>query len=195
MPRQFFETLFVVGLVVGSVIRGRFKWKCRHDRATDDRPSVLDICLLALAGVGMTLPLVYLPTRWLDFADYASPAWAGWTGALMFAAALWLLWKSHVDLGRNWSVAPQIREGQSLVTGGVYRHIRHPMYASHVLWAIAQVLLLANWIVGPAMLVLMLPLYIERVPREERMMLDRFGEEYRSYMARTGRLIPRLWGR
>ena len=88
----------------------------------------------------------------------------------------------------------EIREEHSLVTKGVYKYIRHPMYAAHLLWAIAQVLLLQNWIAGPAFMVTSVPLYLFRVPVEERMMLDRFGEEYRLYMNGTGRVIPRFGG-
>ena len=143
------------------------------------------------------IPLIYVFTHWLDFADYRLPAWAslvsGLLGTATFAAALWLLWKSHVDLGRNFSPELKISEDHSLVTGGVYRHIRHPMYAAHGLWGIAQALLLQNWIAGLAFLAAFLPLYIVRVPREEQMMLKHFGEEYRSYTDRTGRVIPRLW--
>jgi len=105
---------------------------------------------------------------------------------------VWLFWRSHGDLGRNWSPSLQLREGHELVTGGVYRSIRHPMYASMWLWGVAQALLLQNWIAGWAGLVSFVPLYLLRVPREERMMLDEFGEEYRSYMNRTGCIIPRL---
>jgi protein-S-isoprenylcysteine O-methyltransferase Ste14 len=136
------------------------------------------------------LPFVYLLTDWLDFADYRGSAWAGLAGALVFGAALWLLCRSHVDLGRNFSVKLQIREKHSLVTGGVYRRIRHPMYAAHLLWAIAQTLLLHNWIAGPAFLVTSLPLYLLRIPREEKMMLENFGEDYQLYMKRTGRVAP-----
>ena len=57
---------------------------------------------------------------------------------------------------------------------------------------VAQALLLQNWIAGWAGLVSFLPLYLLRVPREERMMLDKFGETYRAYMGRTGRVFPRL---
>ena len=66
------------------------------------------------------------------------------------------------------------------------------MYASEWLWGIAQALLLQNWVAGWAGLALFTPLYVLRVPREERMMLDQFGEEYRAYMDRTGRVVPRI---
>ena len=66
------------------------------------------------------------------------------------------------------------------------------MYASQRLWSIAQVLLLQNWIAGFASLVTFIPLYLWRVPQEEQMMLEHFGHEYRSYVERTGRVIPRM---
>ncbi len=106
--------------------------------------------------------------------------------------ALWLLWRSHYDLGRNWRVTTEIREGHTLVTSGIFRYIRHPMYSAHWLWGIAQVLLIHNWIAGLASLVIWLPVYLLRVRREENMMLEKFGEEYRLYMRQTGRIIPRI---
>jgi protein-S-isoprenylcysteine O-methyltransferase Ste14 len=150
------------------------------------------MALVFVASIGLAIvPLIYLLTSWLDFADYRLPAWTGWVGAAIFAVAVWLLWRSHVDLGLNWSATLDIREGHSLVTRGVYGHIRHPMYAAHWLWAIAQALLLHNWIAGPAFSVFFIPLYLLRVPHEEQMMLQHFGEEYLGYMNRTGRIIPR----
>lgn len=76
----------------------------------------------------------------------------------------------------------------------VFCTIRHPMYASHLLWGIAQALLLHNWIAGLAGLITFLPLYFLRIPHEERMMPHHFGEQYRAYCARTGRILPRLFG-
>jgi protein-S-isoprenylcysteine O-methyltransferase Ste14 len=148
--------------------------------------------LIVAAGLGMAAPLVYLFTPWLDFANYDLPGWMGWAGTAAFAAALVLLWRSHADLGLNWSATLRIRSGHCLVTRGIYRDIRHPMYAAHLLWAVAQGLLLANWLAGWAFLAVFVPFYLLRVPHEEKMMLDQFGDEYRAYMARTGRLIPRL---
>ena len=188
-----FEIVFLVGLIVGSVVRAVYTIPCRRNQPREDRRTGLDTLLVAFASVGLLLPVCYLLTPWLDFADYRLPAWAGWAGGGVFAAAVWLLWRSHVALARNWAPVLQIREGHSLVAHGVYRHVRHPMYAAHWLWGVAQALLLHNWLAGPALLVCFLPLYLHRVPREERMLLEHFGEEYRRYASRTGRLLPRRW--
>ncbi len=193
MTATVFKLCYVIGLVAASIIRKVYTKPYMQKRAEVKRKEESDRVLMFLPFIGMfLLPVLYLLTPWLDFADYLLPGWAGWLGALLFAAAIWLLWRSHVDLGRNFSPELEIFEGHSLVTEGVYHRIRHPMYAAHWLWGIAQVLLLQNWIVGLSMLVTMLPLYLVRVPREERMLLEQFGESYREYMRHTGRIIPRI---
>ena len=125
-------------------------------------------------------------------AAYPAPSWAGWAGVAVLALGILLFWKSHRDLGRNWSAFLQIRESHTLITNGVYRYVRHPMYASVWLWVIAEPLLLHNWIAGLSGPVSFAILYFVRTPREEKMMLDRFGDEYREYMKGTGRVLPRL---
>ena len=193
MLNTLFHVSYLVGLVVGSVIRAIYGMKYKQDRKAIFREEGFVVGLLAsLWGVAILLPLLYVFTRWLSFADYSLPALAGWIGIAIFAVALWLLWRSHADLGRNWRVAVELREGHTLVTNGVFRHIRHPMYSAHWLWGIAQALLIHNWIAGLTSLVIFVPIYLLRVRREEQMMLEQFGEEYRSYMRRTGRSIPRL---
>lgn len=186
-----FEVVFLLGFVAGSLIRIVYTAKRRGIRAEKKCSSVLDIILISAAGIGMDLPFLYLFTPWLDFANYNLPGPSGWAGTAVLAGALFMLWKSHADLGRNWSATLQILARHSLVTTGVYRYIRHPMYTAHLLWAIAQGLLLSNWLAGWAFLVLSIPLYVVRIPKEEQMMVEHFGEEYRAYRSRTGRLIPR----
>jgi protein-S-isoprenylcysteine O-methyltransferase Ste14 len=107
-------------------------------------------------------------------------------------AALLLFYRSHADLGPNWSATLELRRGHTLITNGVYRSIRHPMYAAILLWDLAQGLLLSNWLAGWGAFVTFALLYVARAPREERMMCDAFGDDYRAYMRRTGRLFPRL---
>jgi len=190
-----FEVIFLVGFVVGSVIRKVYTFRCRGSKAAKKRRSLVDIILISAAGVGMAAPLLYLFSPWLDFANYDLSGWLGWIGTVVFAMALFLLWRSHVDLGRNWSATLQIRREHSLVTDGIYCYIRHPMYAAHLLWAIAQGLLLENWLAGWAFLVISVPFYLLRVPKEEKLMLEQFGQEYRQYISRTGRIIPYLPGK
>ena len=152
----------------------------------------MEIILLSIIGIAMILPFFSIFAPWLDFADYHLPQWLGWIGTAFFAVALFLLWRSHADLGKNFSPIPQIKQQHSLITDGIYRHIRHPMYAAHLLWAVAQGLLLENWLAGWAFLVVSLPLYLIRIPKEESMMLEQFGDQYNQYISRTGRIIPRF---
>ena len=194
MPDSIFKAVFLIGFVAGSVIRKWYGRKHSQDTVTDQRSEGLAVYMLMfLWGVAQVIALTYVFSPWLDFANYHLPIWAGWVGVPVFAAALWLLWRSHADLGRNWSPFLQVVEAHSLVAEGAYRHVRHPMYAAHGLWGIAQALLLQNWIAGLGGLAAFIPVYVLRVPREEQMMLEHFGDEYRSYMNRTGRVIPRLW--
>jgi len=111
---------------------------------------------------------------------------------VLMVAALWLFYRSHADLGLNWSVSLELRKGHELVKRGVYRSIRHPMYASIWLWCLAQGLLLENWLAGWYALMAFALMYFVRTPREERMMREAFGQEYADYMGQTGRLFPRI---
>ena len=145
----------------------------------------------SLAGLGI-VPCVYLATHFPRFADYPFVPVLSYLGIAVDAACLWLFHRTHHDLGQNWSVSLDLRERHTLVTTGVYATVRHPMYAGFWLMALAQVLLLPNWIAGPAGLVGFGILYFGRVGREEEMMIDAFGDEYRSYMRRTARVVPWL---
>jgi protein-S-isoprenylcysteine O-methyltransferase Ste14 len=138
------------------------------------------------------IPLIYSATNWLDFADYQLPSMLGWVGVFLLACALLVFTRAHYDLKSNWSPTLEIFEKHSLITNGIYRHIRHPMYASQWIWVVAQILLLQNWLAGPIDLIFFIPFYILRVRAEEKMMLDAFGEPYRVYIKKTGRVIPKI---
>ena len=188
-----FKLVWGIGFITVFVVRLPYYWMARTTRVVVDRKKLLEKTLLALVSVGVgVLPLVYVFTSWLSFADYRLPSWAAWTGAAIFVFSLWLLWRAHAALGRYWSDSIQLRQGHRLITSGIYRRMRHPMYAFGWLLGIAQALLLWNAVVAVAGLATFALLYFLRVAREEEMMLEQFGEEYRAYMSRTGRVIPRL---
>lgn len=147
---------------------------------------------ISFTGLGL-LPFLYVATGFPKAADYPFSPLRGWLGAAVALAALAMFRLTHKALGRNWSVSLEVRETHKLVTHGVYARVRHPMYTAFWLWAVAQALLLPNWVAGLSGLVGFGTLYFFRVGREEKLMLDTFGDEYRAYMARTARLIPRIY--
>lgn len=193
---QPWNVVFFVGFVLYLGIRGKFASQVKRNELTVRRVDVLEKVLMVFTIAGSTLPVVlYLFTSRLAFADYRLPPLAPWCGVVVMLVALWLFWRSHADLGLNWSVTLEIRKEHQLITHGIYRFVRHPMYAAIWLFSLAQALLLANWFAGCAALVVFAPMYFLRTPREEQMMCEVFGQEYRDYMARTGRLRPRLGGK
>ncbi|MFC2044292.1 protein-S-isoprenylcysteine O-methyltransferase [Chloroflexota bacterium] len=193
MLNTLFEIYYLICFILGSFIRVWYGRKYKQDRKAILHEEGLAYTVLAsLWGVAILLPIVYMFTGWPSFADYNLPSWTGWFGIAIFAVALWLLWRSHAGLGQNWRMTTELRENHTLYTGGIFQYIRHPMYSAHWLWGIAQVLLINNWIVGFASLVIIIPIYLLRVRREERMMIEKFGEEYLIYMSCTGRIFPRI---
>lgn len=146
----------------------------------------------SLAGLGI-VPCIYLAAHFPRFADYPVVPVLSYLGIVVDVACLWLFHRTHRDLGYNWSVSLDLRERHTLVTTGVYAMVRHPMYSGFWLMALAQVLLLPNWVAGPAGLIGFGILFFGRVRREEEMMIAAFGDEYRSYMRRTARIIPGIY--
>ncbi|NPV56386.1 MAG: isoprenylcysteine carboxylmethyltransferase family protein [Anaerolineae bacterium] len=192
-----FEWIFLLGLVATEVVRMphrlRIRQLMREGRIVRMAARRQDVALDMLAYVGMAvIPLVYLFSPWLDFANTPLPGWLGWLGTALMVISLAVLVLAHRALGKNWSPTLHVLPEHKLVTDGIYHHIRHPIYASIWLALIAQAMLLPNWLAGLAGIWLFLPVWVTRLPREEQMMLDTFGEAYLSYMSRTGQVLPRL---
>jgi protein-S-isoprenylcysteine O-methyltransferase Ste14 len=190
-------TLFIAKLVWWAGIIGWYVIRYPHQRRSRKTPiawriePTQDGILLAISFAGLfILPVIYVTTGEPRVADYPFEPLLAWFGAAAFASALIGFHLTHHDLGRFWSVTLEIRQTHQLITTGVYRHVRHPMYAAFLLWAVAQALLLPNWIAGPAGLVGFGILFSLRVRREEQMMEATFGDAYRAYAARTWRVVP-----
>ena len=191
--QALFNTVVIARMLASTAIRWPHSRRNRHNRIVRHMKDGLEKALMFAVFAGMMiLPLVWIATAKPAFANYARPDWLGWTGVWIFAPSLWLFWRSHADLGRNWSPTLEVHDAHTLVTHGVYARMRHPMYSSIFLWCIAQALLLPNWIAGPAGFVTFFTMYVLRTGREERMMLDCFGAPYAEYKRRTGRIVPHL---
>jgi protein-S-isoprenylcysteine O-methyltransferase Ste14 len=188
------KLLWLAGIVGWFVIRYPFQRRAARLGVARSAGGAGDRIALIIATTGQfLLPLFYVVTGQLAFADYPLHPLQGWLGLGALVGALILFRLTHKRLGRNWSVSLETRTAHALVTGGMYGYVRHPMYSSFLLSAVAQVLLLPNWIAGPAGLVGIGVLFFYRVGREESLMVETFGDQYRAYMRRTARIVPWLY--
>ena len=187
------KALALAGTVVMVVIRAPHGRRSRGVKVAASHKTPLETGLLVLAWVGFLVPLIWVVSPAFSFADYPLRTAPLVAGATCLVIGLWLFYRSHADLGTNWSVTLEVREQHRLVTQGVYRRIRHPMYSALVLYAVGQALVIPNWVAGPTNLIGFAILLALRVGAEERMMLEGFGDEYAAYSARTKRLIPGVW--
>lgn len=198
-PLTLAHGAWLAGFVVMCAIRIPHARRNTQNVITRNRHNAGEkLLLLGMWLASMALPFIAIATPFLDFAVYTIPAspgfetWAVWTGIALLIPYLWLFWRSHADLGRNWSPGLEVRAGHGLVTHGVYRSIRHPMYAAIWLGAFAQPLLIHNWLGGFAILPCFLAMCLIRIPREEAMMAKQFGAEWDEYCQHSGRLVPRF---
>jgi protein-S-isoprenylcysteine O-methyltransferase Ste14 len=187
------KAVVVAASLATIAIRAPHGQRSRGIEVTQDRKGRLEVVLLFLAMLGFVVPMVWVFSPLFSFADYPlRPSLLG-AGVVFYTVGLWLFYRSHADLGTNWSVTLQVRVDHRLITGGVYRRIRHPMYTALLIYSIGQVLALPNWFAGPSCLVTVGVLLALRLGAEETMMLEEFGAQYAAYMARTKRLLPGLW--
>jgi protein-S-isoprenylcysteine O-methyltransferase Ste14 len=138
----------------------------------------------------MVLWMTAINHRWVG----ANPTWLLWglgVAAGLCGFAIRIVAKRA--LGRFFTVRVQLQEGHEVVDTGIYSVVRHPLYLGFVLEWVAPPLILGS----PAgFLFMTLPILagvLQRIPREEGLLVEGLGEKYRAYMGRTKRLIPGVW--
>jgi protein-S-isoprenylcysteine O-methyltransferase Ste14 len=193
MNPWYAKAVILLASIVLVAIRAPHGHRSRRVRVVKSRKGALEIVLLTLAWIAFFLPLLWVAAPVLAFADYPLHPVPLLAGTLCLAFALWLFHRSHADLGANWSITLEVRENHRLVTEGLYRRVRHPMYLALLIYSAGQALVLPNYLVGPSYGAAMALLFALRVGPEERMMLEVFGSDYEAYMQRTRRLVPGVW--
>jgi len=147
--------------------------------------------LLGLVGFIATLLFVIDPD-WLAWASLPLPWWMRWAGVGIALLGFALLQWAQNSLGRNWSDTPRMIKEQALVTSGPYQFIRHPIYTAFLLILGSTLFISASWLIGLAWIGMTLLEISSRIGFEEDLMLEYFGDRYREYMNKTGRLLPRV---
>ncbi|MEM9213040.1 MAG: protein-S-isoprenylcysteine O-methyltransferase [Cyanobacteria bacterium P01_F01_bin.150] len=190
------ERPFVVIYLLGVCIAGgiRVTQSRKHRRSPKPPIPTKEFWLMLFWFLAsQLLPAIFGFHSILSFANYPLPISISVIGIGVMAIALWLLRQSHLDLNRNWSPIAEIQPNQVLITHGIYRYIRHPMYGSHLLWGVAQGLLIPNWLVGWAGLLASAMFCGVRIPKEEALMQKYFGNAYMDYRKKVGAIVPKLF--
>jgi protein-S-isoprenylcysteine O-methyltransferase Ste14 len=195
MDPIFFHYNFIAVFLAFMVIRVAYQRIALRTRGkVDIREGNLAKVMRLVWAVPLLAVLITYMVRpdALSWAALPLPEWAQWLGLAMAWGALPLLWWVHWALGSNFSGLIHIRDEHTLVTHGPYRWVRHPMYTVFYVYMTGLLLLTSNWLIGGLFLLGVTLAVIPRLPREEALMIEKFGDTYREYMKRTGRFLPRL---
>jgi protein-S-isoprenylcysteine O-methyltransferase Ste14 len=164
----------------------------KTEKVTEKKPARERIFVL-LNFIGMIgVPFIFILTSWLDIFALSYPEVIRLFGIVFNIAGLILLIWIHRTLGQHWSMMLELGDEHRLITKGPYSRVRHPMYTFFYIMVISTTLISANFFVGVFGILAWTLLYVVRVGDEEAMLLEQFGEEYREYMERTGRLLPKI---
>ena len=198
--RVFFSTLWLVFLANLTWVRYSLrepKGESSIDQTArhEGRLHIVALALFAPFWFGGIVFYAILPS-WMMFLSFTLPDWFRLIMVGMAALSIpFTLW-GYRTLGRNWvhALDPskfRQRKSETLVTGGPYRYVRNPIYLGAFTFILALGFGAANWLLILPALGLVVIIYAQ-IGKEELMLIDRFGDEYREYVKQTPRLIPKF---
>lgn len=160
-----------------------------HDPAQTRAEPVWMLPTLFLVPLA-TAPVSALGERFALLPWFALPAFE-WSGIVLAALGYALRIAAMTRLGSRFSPLVSVQRTHALETGGVYALVRHPGYVGSWLACAGAMLAFGSALALP-LLLLFLAALTNRLRREERLLEERFGDEFRRYRARTGALWPRF---
>lgn len=186
---------FLAAVLVNFTLAARYRRRAQRGERFSLREEGAWIAIpLRLAGL---VALVYIVTyaavpRLLDWSLVDVPDPFRWVGALTALGLVppLLAWAQR-SLGRNVTTTVITRERHELITHGPYRLVRHPLYTIGLMLYGSLALISGSWFLG-TLLVAAFGVLMLRLPKEEAMLEERFGDAYRAYMRATPRFLPRL---
>lgn len=191
----------MVLLVLFLLVRGYFTIAVRkarkkaqedvHAASREGRVNLLLRRLVLTPLLGMSLYLYFIEHEWSTpfNVPYQQPVM--WIGAVLGLCGIGVLIWVHMFLGKEWSARLRLNKEHRLIQSGPYGYVRHPMYTALFTIYFSFGLIAANYLVILILSMLIMSVAL-RLPMEEQMLIERFGDEYRTYQSRTGRFFPKL---
>jgi protein-S-isoprenylcysteine O-methyltransferase Ste14 len=191
-----FRIILGAALAALAAIRIVYQRKMRHALSGDyttaeSFASLITAAAVLTAGFVVACLAVIAPGV-IAWSRLPLPGWLRWLGAGLAGVGTPLMLWSHAALGHNYGGGATIVHGHKLVTSGPYRLMRHPMYTAFFAMSGGYFLLSASWLVGLLWIGGFVGTVAWRLGKEEALLVDAFGDEYRDYVQRTGRFLPRL---
>lgn len=191
-----FRIILPVLIISFAAHRGyyvKYQSKPEDDTVKQREKGIISKLAGLLGMIGFVALLAYLINPvWLRWAHLSFPPWLRWTGVGMAILGFALLQWAQFTLANSWSDTPRMMKGQTLITSGPYRFIRHPIYSAFLLILGSTLFISSNWLIGLCFAGMTIIEIISRIAFEGTIMLEYFGDQYRQYMKGTGRLFPRL---
>lgn len=196
MNENIFRILAGIILLTAMSISSYFRRKADREsgekisRRVDGTPMMT---VIRLGGLILWLsPFVYLINpAWMAWSKIGLPEWIRWLGVglgVFCTAGIYWLFSS---IGSGITPTSATRQQHSLVTSGPYRWVRHPLYTFGSSMFVAFGMMADNWFIALLGVLAFIAMAI-RTPREEANLIDKFGDDYREYMKRTGRFLPKF---
>jgi protein-S-isoprenylcysteine O-methyltransferase Ste14 len=199
MNENIYRILAAIVLFTGVAISSYFRRKA--DQESGERISrkvdgTVFMNIVRLGGLVLWLsPLVYiLNPAWMAWSKIGLPEWVRWLGVgIGILCTLGIYWLFS-SIGTGITPTSATRTEHKLVTSGPYRWVRHPLYTFGSSMFVAFGMMADNWFIA-LLGVLAFIAMASRTPKEEANLIAKFGDEYRNYIKRTGRYLPKLGGR
>lgn len=186
--------IFLTGISISIYFRSKAD-KESGEKVSWEQEGLFMILALRIGGLMLWLGtlgyLIYPPL--LAWSKVGLPAWTRWLGVGLGIVCVYLIYWMFSSIGTGITPTVATRSEHKLVTNGPYRWIRHPLYTFGTSFFFSFALMADSWFIA-AMAVLAIALLSIRLPTEEALLIEKFGDEYRNYMKRTGRYLPKFGG-